>query len=84
MWVTQPEAFQQPVTASAVEPFVPSEENLAGLVERIVLASPVPEHLVLDTAADSVQATIGDPDHVKPVSCERGQSLTAKNSQLPL
>ena len=52
----QPE--QHPVRATVVEAFVAGEEQLADQVERIMLAAAVTQRLVLDSAADLIDAAL--------------------------
>src|SRR5690606_23730181 len=56
------EQSEQLGAALVVEPFVGLGQQPAGPVERIVLAAPVAEGLVLDAAADLVEALVRQLD----------------------
>ena len=65
--VTDAQAEQHPVSASVVEAFAAGEEQLADPIQRVVLAAAVAERLVLDAAADLVDAPVGDPHDMERV-----------------
>lgn len=67
MGVTETESLEEPGAAPVGEGFITGEQDLADLVERVSLAASMPELLLLDSAADGVQAPLGDPDDVKAV-----------------
>jgi hypothetical protein len=59
---------QHPLDAVVVEAFSSGEHEFADPVQGVVLAAALAEGLVLDPAADLVQAPVGDTDHVKRIS----------------
>ena len=65
--IADAQAEQDPLMASFIQPFSAGEEQLADPIERIAFAAPVAERLVLDPAADLVDATVGDPHHMERI-----------------
>jgi hypothetical protein len=72
--VTDTQSEQHPVVAALVETFATGQEQLADPIQRIGLAAPMLQRLVLDAAADLVDAAVGDAHHMKRVSHPGGVS----------
>ena len=67
MGVADAQAQQHPVAALVVEALGAGQQQLADAIERIDLAAPVAERLVLDPATDLVQAPVADPHDMERV-----------------
>ena len=58
---------QHPVAAALVEAFVTGEEQLADPIQRVGLAAPMAEGLVLDPAPDLIDAPVPDPNDMERI-----------------
>ena len=74
--VTDAQAEQHPSRALLVEAFGAGEQQLADPKQRIAFAASMAEGLVLDPAADLVDAAVPDPHHMKRVGHPAGVSQT--------
>ena len=80
MGVTEPEALEEPLAAPVGETFVAGQQDLADLVERVVLAAPMPELFLLDPTADRVETPLSDPNNVKRICDLSGRGPTGRSS----
>ena len=76
MRVTDAQPEQHPSRALLVEAFGAGEQQLADPKQRIALAAPMAEGVLLDPAADLVDATVPDPHHMKGVGHPAGMVQT--------
>ena len=63
--IADPQAQQHPVAALVVEAFGAGERQLADAVQRIDLAPPTAERLVLHPPADLVETAVPDSHDMK-------------------
>jgi hypothetical protein len=75
--VARVEPGENPGEAGRIEPVVAGQEPPTDPVERVSLVAPMPEGVVLHSAADLVEPGVGEADHVEVVDYQPGggQSL---------
>lgn len=72
MGITDAQTQQHAVMAALVEPLSAGQEQLADPIERVGLAPPMAERVVLHPAADLVDAAVGDANDVKRIGYTAG------------
>jgi hypothetical protein len=60
------------------QPLVSQEELTADPMERVALAAPVAQGLLLDSAADLVQGAVGQPDGVEVIDDQLGRAAVLR------
>ena len=59
--LTDPQPEEQPVGATCIEAFRAGEQQLADPIQRVVLATPMLERLLLHPTADPIDTAVRDP-----------------------